>query len=354
MRIIREIGATGIRLAHYQHNDYFYRLCDRNLPLVWAELALVDFVRATPEARDIVRQQLTELIRQNFNHPWIVTWSLFNEISSKNQDGPGLIVIDLQQLAKAEDPDRTTTATECKDGIENLPKLVPVVNLLALNAYPGWYFGKAEDMGEVIDQWNSAFGPKGIMISEYGAGAPIRQHQQDFTGRAVGRTPRDWHPEEYQALVHAKAYAAIQARPAVFGSFVGNMFDFAAANRNEGDTPGINGKGLVTRDHKVGNDALFFYQANWAAEPMVYITSRRDVNRTEPVTPVKVYSNCDKVELNVNGKDYGSARDSAPHVLVWNGVSLQDGESRIEVEGTSHGHAVQDRCQWIYHPKPAN
>lgn len=351
MRLIREMGATGIRLAHYQHNDYFYRLCDRYGLVVWAELALVDFVRATPEARENVRQQLTELIRQNFNHPSIVMWSLFNEISPKNQDDPVPIVQDLQQLAKAEDPWRPTTAAHSKDGIENLPKLVPVPDLLAHNAYPGWYFGKPGDMGAVIDQWNSALGSKGIMISEYGAGASIRQHQQDFSNRVEGRPPRDWHPEEYQALVHEKAYAAIQARPQVFGSFVWNMFDFAAANRNEGDEPAINDKGLVTRDRKVRKDAYFFYQANWTAEPMVYLTSRRDVNRTESSTPVKVYSNCEKVVLKVNGRDYGKAPDSGLHVFVWNPVSLEEGDNRIEVQGSVGGRVVRDTGQWSYYPK---
>lgn len=351
LRIIREMGATGIRLAHYQHADYFYRLCDRDGLVVWAELPLVDYVRGSPEARDNVRQQLIELIRQNFNHPSIVMWSLFNEISPKNQDDPVPILKDLQQLAKAEDSSRPTTAAHSKDGIENLPKLVPIVDLLAHNAYPGWYFGRPEEMGEIVDHWNAAFGSKGIMISEYGAGASIRQHQQDFSLRPVGRPPREWHPEEYQALVHEKTYGAIQARPTVFGSFVWNMFDFAAANRNEGDTPGINDKGLVTRDRKVRKDAYFFYQANWTVEPMVYITSRRDVDRTGEVTPVKVYSNCEKVHLKVNGKDYGAARDTGLHVFVWDGLRLQPGENRIEVEGTARGRVVRDACQWIYRPK---
>jgi beta-galactosidase len=354
MRIIREMGVNGVRLAHYQHNDYFYRLCDSYGLVVWAELALVDYVRATPPARENVRQQLTELIRQNFNHPSIVLWSLYNEINSKNQDDPIPIVTDLRDLAKAEDTSRPTVAANSKDDVDNLPALGRVPDLPAINTYPGWYFGKAADMGQVIDSLNTLLGSKGIIVSEYGAGASIHHHQQDFTNWKEGRVPSEWHPEEYQALLHEQAYAAIKARPIVSGSFVWNIFDFAAANRKEGDAPGINDKGLVTRDRKVRKDAYFFYQANWTTDPMIYITSRRDTDRTAPETPVKVYSNCEKVTLRVNGKDYGAAQDNGMHVFVWSGVSLMAGENRIEVEGTTRGRVVRDSCQWTYRPKRTN
>jgi beta-galactosidase len=351
IQIMREMGVNGVRLAHYQHNNYFYGLCDRKGLLVWAELPMVNDVRGTPAFLEGVRQQLTELIRQNLNHPSIVMWSLYNELSAANKDNPVPIVEELKRVAKQEDSSRVTTGAFSIDGIEKLPAVGRISELLALNVYPGWYVETPSAMGSIIDRWNAFYGSRGIIISEYGAGASIHQHQQDFTQRAAGRAPRDWHPEEWQTIVHEGNYAAIRSRPYVPASFLWSMFDFASAGRKEGDTPGVNDKGLVTRDRKIRKDAYYFYQANWTTKPMVYLTSRRDTDRSTAETPVKVYSNLPKVTLKVNGKSYGELTGSDLRVFVWKSVPLVEGENRIEAEAVSPGGVVRDSCTWTYHPK---
>jgi beta-galactosidase len=350
MALMRAMGADSVRLAHYQHNEYFYSLCDRNGLLVWAEVPMVNDVRGTEAFLDNVRQQLTELIRQNFNHPSIVFWSLFNEPSPKNVDPVAPIVQDLQQLAKKEDPSRLTTGALSIDGIEKLHDVGQIPDVLALNVYPGWYIETPAAMGSILDKWNAAYGSKGIIVSEYGAGASIRQHQQDFAGRS-GRAPNSWHPEEWQAIVHEGNYAAIKARPFVYGTFIWNMFDFASAGRNEGDTPCINDKGLVTRNRKVRKDAYFFYQANWTTQPVVYITSRRDTERTEVRTSVKVYSNCGKASMKLNGKSYGERGANELHVIQWIDLSLAEGENKVEVDTPAECGGLHDAVSWTYHPK---
>ena len=349
MALIREMGANGIRLAHYQHSDYFYSLADRLGLVVWAELAQVDRVSDTPEYRANVRQQLTELIRQNYNHPSIAMWSLYNELASTNGAAAGTILRELRNLAQDEDAVRSTTGAASMDTVDHLPDVVRGTDLVSVNAYPGWYFGKPDDMGSLIDKWNVTFGSKGLGISEYGAGAGIGQHQQVFTDHPDPRGR--FHPEEWQAVVHEANYAAIQARPAVWGSFIWVMFDFASLGRHEGELDGINDKGLVTRDRKVRKDAFYFYKANWTTEPMAYITSRRDVVRLTPVTQVKVYSNCAKVTLKVNGKSYGEVPGNAVHVFVWKDVTLAEGANHIEVEAEAGGQTVRDACDWQYRTK---
>jgi len=351
IHIMREMGVNGVRLAHYQHNDYFYSLCDRQGLLVWAELAMVNDVRGTPEFLENARRQLTELIRQNLNHPSIVMWSLYNELSPSNKDNPVPIVEDLKRLAKDQDPGRVTTGAFSIDGIEKLPAVARISELLALNVYPGWYIETPAAMGSIIDKWNAFYGSRGLIISEYGAGASIHQHQQDFSQREAGRAPRDWHPEEWQAIVHEGTYAEILSRPYVPGSFVWNMFDFASAARKEADTPGVNDKGLVTRDRKVRKDAFYFYQANWTTGPMVYITSRRDTDRTTAETPVKVYSNLPKVTLRVNGKDWGEVEGSDLHVFLWKNIPLADGDNRVEVTAARSGLVKSDACIWTNHSR---
>jgi beta-galactosidase len=251
---------------------------------------------------------------------------------------------------KQEDPGRPTTGALSIDGIEKLHRLGELNDLLALNVYPGWYIQMPSDMGPIADEWNEAYGSRGIIISEYGAGASIRQHQQDF-GRRSGRALNAWHPEEWQSIVHEGNYEQIRQRPYVLGSFIWNMFDFASANRKEGDQFGINDKGLVTRDRKVRKDAYFFYKANWAVEPMTYITSRRDVARTAAETPVTVYSNCDKVLLIVNGRAYGNSPPNDLHVFRWEHIPLAEGENYVEATGACQGRTVHDEVTWTYRPQ---
>jgi beta-galactosidase len=233
----------------------------------------------------------------------------------------------------------------------NLPDAINALDLISLNIYDGWYGGKPEDLGPNLDKYNLKYGSKGVSLSEYGAGASIHQHQQGMIQRPNpnGRL----HPEEWQAIQHEIQLPIIRNRPYVWGSFLWVMFDFASAGRREGDTDGINDKGLVTRDRAVKKDAFYFYKANWNPEPMVYITSRRDAERTSPATAIKIYSNCAKVTLKVNGKSLGETPMTAAHVYVRDGVTLTEGENLIEVEGTSNGKPVRDSCKWTCRPAAA-
>jgi beta-galactosidase len=232
---------------------------------------------------------LLDLIRQNVNHPSIFVWSLFNEIrGSKGSDDPHRELQDLKITATGEDPTRPTIAATC---VSILPEMNKIPDLLGWNIYPGWYNGTKEDYGTVLDQHRYDSRSGGICISEYGAGANTTQHEQN---PQQPMPTGQWHPEEWQAEVHEAAWAAIQARPFVWGSIAWNMFDFAVSTRHEGDLPGRNDKGLVSYDRKTKKDAFYFYKANWSDEPTLYITSRRFTERTNAVTDVKVYSNAKK------------------------------------------------------------
>jgi beta-galactosidase len=344
MRILRELGINGIRLAHYQHNDYFYSLCDRTGLVVWAENCLVNEVRASETFNAAARLQLVELIRQNYNHPSIVMWSLSNELGLRTRIDPAPLHKILQATAKAEDPIRPTVAAASQSDLTKWRDMVATPDLLAANLYPGWYSGTPDQLGDLLDKTNASYGSKGLALSEYGAGAAPSQHQQGMTARPDPRGR--WHPEEWQAIQHEAAWAAIKARPFVWGSFVWVMFDFASASRKEGDRDGVNDKGLVTADRTLRKDAFFFYKANWTDTPMVYIASRRHVDRTEALTDVKVYSNCPRVTLKVNGASLGEARPNDVRVFVWKNVRLAPGANIIEAEAPAGDRTVRDTCTW--------
>ena len=339
--LLKEIGATVIRCAHYQHSDYFYSLCDKAGILVWAEIPQVNEINSSTAFEDTSRNQLLDLIRQNVNHPSIFVWSLFNEIRANTPD-PHRELQDLRNVAHGEDPTRPTIAATC---ISDLPEMNKIPDLLGWNIYPGWYsgWGTKDEFAASLDKRRYDSQSDGICISEYGAGANTTQHE-DNPRQPV--TTSQWHPEEWQAIVHETAWAALKARPFIWGTFVWNLCDFAVSTRHEGGIPGRNDKGLVTYDRKTKKDAFFFYKANWNDEPMVYITSRRFTERTNVVTDVKIYSNARTAELFLNGASQGVQTNDDNSVFIWKSVQLKPGENAVVARATKDGQPVTDNCIW--------
>ena len=347
MQLIKELGCTVIRCAHYQHSDYFYSLADKAGILVWAEIPQVNAIHGTPEFAETSRNQLLDLIRQNINHPAIFVWSLFNEIGIGGKtDDPHRELQDLKIVANGEDPTRPTIAATCTD---RYPQMNKIPDWLGWNIYPGWYpgWGGIENVGHWLDTHRDTSRLGGFCLSEYGAGANITQHEEN---PKQPEPTGQWHPEEWQALVHESMWAAIKARPFVWGNFVWNMFDFTSYFRHEGGSHGRNDKGLVTFDRKTKKDAFYFYKANWSDEPTLYIASRRFTARTNPATEVKVYSNASEVTLLVNGASQGKRADAVNGVFLWKDVTLKPGENRIQVQAQRRGQPLEDECVWTLTP----
>jgi beta-galactosidase len=351
-KLIMEMGCTGIRLAHYQHAQEFYDLCDRGGLVVWAESCLVNTVTVSKAFDDVTLQQLRELIKQNYNHPSICFWSLFNELRSpanisatekQRQDKHQIdLVTQLNDLAHQLDNTRLTT------GATNRPEPTYPLNLItdviAFNRYDGWYSKSTTDWADELDKIHNAMPNRGAGMSEYGAGASIYQHEFN---PSQPKTAGPWHPEEWQCTVHEAAYAAMKDRPWLWGTFLWNMFDFAADRRNEGDHSGRNDKGMVTYDRKTKKDVFYFYKANWSDEPFAYVTDRRFTPRDLQSGPVKVYSNCDSVELRLNGQSLGPMK-SDNHIYIWPNVTLKVGENQLEAIGKKGDQEYSDTATIVY------
>lgn len=343
--LIKDIGANVVRCAHYQHSDYFYRLCDEAGILVWAEIPLVSMVLATPEFEATSREQLLDLIRQNVNHPSIFVWGLGNEIGNGFSEDPHGLLQNLNTLAHGEDPTRPTVAAIFYLTLMKFPQSGKIPDLLGWNAYPGWY-EDARALGSFTNWLASqrqVSRHSGFAISEYGAGANPLQHEPN---PVQPKPDGQWHPEEWQALVHEAGWTAIKASPFVWGSFVWNMFDFVSPARREGDQPGLNDKGLVTADRTLKKDAFYFYKANWSATPMLYITGRRDGTRTNEVAEVKIYSNAGQVELEVNGVSQGKRTANGNGTFLWPNIRLQPGGNKIRARGEQAGTVLTDEVSW--------
>jgi len=292
---ILEVGCTTIRLAHYQHDQYFYDLCDETGLVIWAEIPYIS--QHMPTGRENTIQQMKELVIQNYNHPCIVVWGLSNEITMKGDADPDLLENHriLNDLCHELDATRLTTIAAVSPCPINSP-YIQIPDVVSYNHYFGWYGGDTSMNGPWFDKFHKTHPNIPIGISEYGCEA-LNWHtsnpvQGDYT-------------EEYQAYYHEELIKCIHARPYLWATHVWNMFDFGADARAEGGENGQNHKGLMTFDRSYKKDSFYAYKAWLNPEPMVHICGKRYVDRVEEVTKVTVYSNCETVELFANGVSLG-------------------------------------------------
>ena len=294
MDLICEVGATTIRLAHYQHAPYFYDLCDQRGMVIWAEIPYIS--KHMPTGRDNTICQMMELIVQNYNHPSIVVWGLSNEISIGGSDEDLLenhrILNDL--CHKLDKTRKTTIAAVSMCKLDDPYLLIP--DVVSYNHYFGWYGGDTSMNGPWFDKFHAQHPNIPIGCSEYGCEA-LNWHtsnpvQGDYT-------------EEYQAYYHEELIRQLFTRKYMWATHVWNMFDFGADARAEGGENGQNHKGLVTMDRKYKKDAFYAYKAWLSDEPFVHLCGKRYVDRVEDVTKVTVYSNLPEVELFANGESLG-------------------------------------------------
>ena len=295
MDLICEVGATTIRLAHYQHDQYFYDLCDERGMVVWAEIPYIS--SHMPNGRENTISQMKELVAQNYNHPSIVVWGLSNEITIGGEDDPDLVENHriLNDLVHEMDKTRLTTIA-CVSMCSMDNEYVQIPDVVSYNHYFGWYGGDTSQNGPWFDEFHAKHPNIPIGCSEYGCEAlnwhTSNPEQGDYT-------------EEYQAYYHEELIKQFFTRKYMWATHVWNMFDFGADSRNEGGENGQNHKGLMTFDRKYKKDSFYAYKAWLSDDPFVHICSKRYVDRVEETTKVTVYSNQPEVELFANGVSLG-------------------------------------------------
>ncbi len=325
--LIMEVGATTVRLAHYQHDQYFYDLCDEKGLIIWAEIPYIS--KHLPNGRENTISQMKELVYQNYNHPSIVVWGLSNEITMGGADNPDLLEnhVILNDLVHEMDKTRLTTMA-CVSMCPMDAKIVEIADVVSYNHYFGWYGGDTDMNGPWFDKFHAMHPTIPVGVSEYGCEA-LNWHtsnpvQGDYT-------------EEYQAYYHEELIKQLFTRKYIWATHVWNMFDFGADARAEGGENGQNHKGLVTMDRKYKKDAFYAYKAWLSNEPFVHLCGKRYIDRVEDVTKITVYSNLPKVELFVNGESIG-AKESSEHFFYFD--VKNEGETTIvakagELEDTS-------------------
>ena len=319
MALIKEIGANTIRLAHYQHDQYFYDLCDEVGMVVWAEIPYIS--EHMPNGRENTISQMKELIIQNYNHPCIVCWGVSNEITISTKDKKDMLDNhrQLNDLCHEMDKTRLTTLA-CYAMCGPFNRSAHITDMVSWNLYLGWYVP-----GFILnDLWmgffHLCFPNRSFGYSEYGAEGMPNLHST--------HPHRGDHTEEYQAKYHEYMLRCFKRHPWMWATHVWNMFDFAADARDQGGEPGMNHKGLVTFDRKTKKDSFYLYKAWWSDEAFVHICSKRFVERTGSTATVKVYSNQSTVALYVNGNKVGE--QTGEHVFTF----------KVPLNGELHIQAV--------------
>ena len=323
MALIKEIGANTIRLAHYQHDQYFYDLCDEVGMVVWAEIPYIS--EHMPNGRENTISQMKELIIQNYNHPCIVCWGVSNEITISTKDKKDMLDNhrQLNDLCHEMDKTRLTTLA-CYAMCGPFNRSAHITDIVSWNLYLGWYVP-----GFILnDLWmgffHLCFPNRPFGYSEYGAEGMPNLHST--------HPHRGDHTEEYQAKYHEYMLRCFKRHPWMWATHVWNMFDFAADARDQGGEPGMNHKGLVTFDRKTKKDSFYIYKAWWSDEPFVHICSKRFTDRTQSEIEVKVYSNQKNVSLYVNGAKLDE--QEGEHIFKF----------RVKLNGETKVQAVAGDC----------
>lgn len=320
MAIIQEIGANTIRLAHYQHSQTFYNLCDEAGMVVWAEIPFISVQTPGDAARENTMSQMKELILQNCNHPAICFWGIGNELTM----GPVTDALEknlraLDALARSLDPTRMTTIAHL-GSVKPGEVYTQITDVQSFNYYFGWYNGEIADNATTLDAVHAAMPTRPFGVSEYGADALTTWHS--------AKPKNHDYTEEYQAKYHAAVQKIFAERPYLWATHVWNMFDFAADARDEGGCQGRNNKGLVTYDRKIKKDAFYLYKAAWRKEPVVHVCGRRFADRAPGERDVTVFSNCPEVTLTVNGQPVATEKGDGL-VFTFHDVPLKPGANTV-------------------------
>lgn len=333
--LITDMGATGIRLCHYPHPQHTYDLCDQTGLIVWSEIPNINNISTDPNYLPNMTQQLTEMIKQNYNHPSICFWSLANEITT-NPD-PTSLLQSLNTTAHNLDSTRLTTLASVLEPSDASNK---ITDITAYNRYYGWYYNPPSYFDGWLDYVHTNNPTMSLGISEYGGGGSLYVH----TSNPVQKD----HSEEYQAYLHENNWNTLSSRPWSWCKFVWVGMDFALDNWSEGDSVGRNDKGLISADRQTMKDAYYYYKAVWSKSPFVYITGRRFNNRPGQSRTVKVYSNATTVELIMNGYSQGT-RTSTNGVFTWN-ITLWPYGNTVTANAVIGGKTYTDSVNWFVPP----
>lgn len=342
MELMKEMGVTTLRLAHYQQASQMYELADEYGFLVWAEIPFVNAV--SYQESENAKQQMTELVKQNYNHPSIYVWGIHNEVYSKTRDEQvPTLSKQLNEIAKQLDPGRFTSAVNGYSEIDRQENLT--TDIQGINHYYGWYSGEIMDLEKWAKNLEEKFPTYKIILSEYGADGNMDQ-SSEMPQKPANVVNGTFFPENYQTETHIQQWAIIEKHPIIAASYVWNMFEFAVPMWNRGGVNARNLKGLISFDRKRKKDSFYWYKANWNPEPILYLANRRDNKRTNSTSKIQAFSNLKNPKFIINGQEFTPKNGvNAKHWVLEN-VNLRKGENIIKAQASDGKQNFSDEMIW--------
>lgn len=335
LRLLKEMGANFLRLAHYPQDPSILEEADRLGILVWEETPLVNEITLGRSHEENAMQMLREMIRQHYNHPSIILWGYMNEIYwahrfldssivDKHTKATVSLAKKMDSLTRAEDPTRYTAMAMHnyplyeQSGIDQIPQVV------GWNLYHGWYYDTFADFGRFLDEQHRKYPERIHLISEFGAGSDIRLHSEkperfDFTIEGQKRMLESYLKQIYE-------------RPFIAGATVWNLIDFSSERRVD-TKPHINQKGITNAD-RTPKDPFYLFQAYLSKVPFAKIAERNHTDRTtigeNTQNTIDVYTNQSYASLFLNGEEV--ERQFVKNYKASFEVVLKEGENLLELE----------------------
>lgn len=361
IRMMKEMGANFVRLAHYPQDPEIYRACDELGLLVWDELPWCRGGMGGDAWRSNTRRLLEEQVNQNYNHPSIILWSLGNELywlpDFPGGDDPEKLkgfVSELNDLVHEMDPHRLTTVRKFYDGAN-------ITDVFSPSIWAGWYSGVYKTYENALNKARETY--PFLLHAEYGGSSHVGRHNENpVTGEGTV-SENEW--DEKPNMVNVKNisregdwsenyivdlfdwHLSVSEKLDWFpGNAQWAFRDFGTPLRPENPIPFINQKGLMDRG---GNpkDAYYVFKSYWTTDPrFCYIESPTWTTRTGPVNlerEISVYSNCDQVRLALNGlnleRKTKNVADFPATGYHWN-VKFTEGPNEVIATGYFKGDSV--------------
>ncbi len=318
IKLIKEIGANAVRLPFYQNDDLFYELCDKEGIIVWTELPVNSEVSVTLDAKNNINQQISEMVKQCYNHPSICFFGIHSDIVS---DSERVIeeLTSMNEAVKQIDKFLLTVST-MSINIPSLSKLNEITDLIAYNTASGNKFLEPDSFAKWFDELSSGNGRKPVAIAEYGC--------EGMSG-PVNYPRIGAYSEENQALYHEEMWKKLHFSNNLWASFVSTMFDYSRAISNPENNSIISYLGLVSYDRTTKKDAFFFYKSQWSKKKFMHICGRRYEVRSDKKMLLRIYTNCPKVFVLFNDKERPIAVSGNDGVYELE-LRLQRGENKIK------------------------
>lgn len=376
LQMIRDMGANFIRLAHYQQDRLVLDLCDELGLMVWEEAPWCRAGVGDSAFQKNAKDMLTHMIEQHYNHPSIILWGLGNEDDWPNeypaldQNAIRAFMTEMRDLAHSLDHSRLTSIRRC-DFARDIP------DVYSPSIWAGWYRGDYHEYEQNLTTERDRV--KRMIHMEWGADSQAGRHSEEpeaiagkvqtgtgadergldylKTGGSV-RFSRDGDWSESYACDLFDWHLKTQERlDWLTGAAQWIFKDFASPLRGDNDIPHINQKGVVERD-LTKKESYYVFQSYWTEKPMIHIYGHTwpvRWGRAGQQRVVKVYSNCERAELFLNGHSLGSrtrnSQDFPAAGLRWN-VSFVAGKNHLRAIGFKGAESATDEIDLTYQTEP--